>query len=62
MNEKQIKALTWVKDKRTTLGDGLYINFRKSSKTYIIRKMVNGSVTVATSPSSSPNLINLLCA
>ena len=53
INEKQIKALTWVKDKRITLGNGLYLNFRKSSKTYIIRKIVNGRVTV-TIPGKSP--------
>lgn len=48
MNEKQIKALTWIKDKRISLGDGLYLNIRKSSKTYIIRKMTNGRVSVIT--------------
>ena len=62
MNEKQIKALTWVKDKRITLGDGLYLNIRKSSKTYIIRKMVNVRVTVTTlgkSPALSLKLARL---
>ncbi len=48
MNEKQIKALTWEKDKRIALGDGLYLNIRKSSKTYIVRKTVNGRASVIT--------------
>lgn len=37
MNEKDIKALKWESDKRIGLGNGLYLNLRKSSKTFIVR-------------------------
>jgi len=36
--EAQIKALEWEKDKRVPLGDSLYLNLRRSSKTFLIRK------------------------
>ena len=37
MNEKDIQALKWEKDQRIGLGNGLYLNLRKSSKTFIVR-------------------------
>lgn len=48
MNEKDIKALKWVKNQAISLGNGLYLNLRKSSKTYIIQKMINGKRQVVT--------------
>jgi hypothetical protein len=48
MNENQIKALNWNKDKIIGLGDGLYLRVRKSSKTYIIRKTVDKKAQVIT--------------
>ncbi|MDX2506661.1 MAG: tyrosine-type recombinase/integrase [Gammaproteobacteria bacterium] len=48
MNEKDIKSLRWEKDKRLGLGDGLYLNLRKSSKTYIIRKQISGKTQIIT--------------
>ncbi len=48
MNEKDIKALKWEKDKRIGLGGGLYLNLRRSSKTYIVRKTEHGKATVIT--------------
>lgn len=48
MNEKDIKGLKWEKNRAISLGDGLYLNLRKSSKTYIIQKMINGKRQVIT--------------
>ena len=49
MNEKDIQRLQWDgKDRRIRLDSGLYINIRRSSKTYLIRKMVNGKAQVIT--------------
>ena len=48
MNERDIKALKWEKDKRIRLGDGLFLNLRHSSKTYLIRKSVNGREQIMT--------------
>ena len=56
MNERDIKALKWEKDKRIRLGDGLFLNLRRSSKTYLIRKSVNGReqiITLGKSPALS---------
>jgi integrase len=36
--EASIKSLKWEKDKRISLGDSLYLNLRRSSKTFLIRK------------------------
>ncbi|MET0014369.1 MAG: integrase family protein [Sedimenticola sp.] len=49
MNEKDIQKLQWNgKDRRIRIDHGLYINIRRSSKTYLIRKMVHGKVQVIT--------------
>lgn len=48
MNEKDIKALRWKKDQRIGLGNGLYLNIRKSSKTYIFRKRIKGNASITT--------------
>jgi hypothetical protein len=56
MNGKDIKALAWEKDKLISLGDGLYLNLRKSRKTYIIRRKHNGKrqvITLGKSPAIS---------
>lgn len=57
MNEKDIQKLQWdEKDRRIRIDHGLYINIRRSSKTYLIRKMVRGKaqvITLGTSPSLS---------
>ena len=41
MNEKDIKALKWEGDRRIGLGNNLYLNFRKNSKTFIVRLQQN---------------------
>ena len=46
MNEKDIKALKWERDKRIGLGNGLYLNLRKSSKTFIVRLQQNGNTQI----------------
>ena len=46
MNEKDIKALKWESDKRIGLGNGLYLNLRKSSKTFIVRLQQNGNTQI----------------
>ncbi len=48
MNEKDIKALKWEKDRQIGLGNGLYLHLRKSSKTYIIRKRDRGKTQIIT--------------
>lgn len=48
MNENQIKALRWKKDQVIGLGNGLSMRLRKSSKTYIVRKMINKKPQVIT--------------
>ena len=48
MNENQIKALRWEKDQVIGLGNGLSMRLRKSSKTYIVRKMINKKPQVIT--------------
>jgi len=56
MNEKDIKALKWESDKRIGLGDGLYLNLRKSSKTFLVRIQREGKnqiVTIGKHPSLS---------
>ena len=47
-NEAKIKSLKWSKDQRISLGDGLYLNLRRSSKTFLIRKQVRGKVQIIT--------------
>ena len=46
MNEKDIQALKWEKDQRIGLGNGLYLNLRKSSKTFIVRIQQNGKTQI----------------
>lgn len=57
MNEKSIQTLQWEgKDKVINLGPGLYIQVRRSSKSYIIRKTTNGKqhvITLGKSPMMS---------
>jgi len=48
MNEKDIKAIRWEKNRQMGLGNGLYLNIRKSSKTYLFRKKANGKTTINT--------------
>ncbi len=49
MNEKDIKSVTWEgKDRRIRLDTSLYLNIRRSSKTYIIRKSIKGKAQVIT--------------
>ncbi|MES9844143.1 MAG: integrase family protein [Candidatus Sedimenticola sp. 6PFRAG5] len=49
MNEKDIQKLQWDgKDRRIRIDHGLYLNIRRSSKTYIIRKMTQGKNQVIT--------------
>ncbi|MCG7990597.1 MAG: integrase family protein [Candidatus Thiodiazotropha lotti] len=49
MNEKDIQKLQWDgKDRRIRIDHGLYINVRRSSKTYLIRKMAGGKAQVIT--------------
>jgi integrase len=48
MNEKDIKALKWESDKRIGLGNGLYLNLRKSSKTFIVRIQHDGKSQIIT--------------
>ena len=52
-NEAKIKALKWTKDQCIGLGDELYLNLRRSSKTYIIRKQMGGKIQII-SPGKSP--------
>jgi integrase len=47
MNQSKINTLKWTgKDQLVSLGDSVYIRVRKSSKTYLIRKMINGKNSV----------------
>jgi len=47
MNQSKINALKWDgKDRLISLGDSVYIRVRKSSKAYLIRKMINGKNSV----------------
>ncbi|MEA3276003.1 MAG: tyrosine-type recombinase/integrase [Pseudomonadota bacterium] len=47
--ERDVKALKWEgKDRLISVGDGLFLNLRKSSKTWIIRRRHNGKMQVAT--------------
>lgn len=49
MNEKDIQKIKWDgKDTVLRLESGLYLNIRRSSKTYIIRKTTNGKQHVIT--------------
>jgi len=48
MNEKDIKAFKWTKDRQIPLGDCLYLHLRKSSKTYTVRKRIKGKQSVKT--------------
>ena len=49
MNEHNITKLKWEdKDKVIRIEPGLYVNIRKSSKTYLIRKTINGKKHVIT--------------
>ena len=48
MNENQIKALRWEKDPVIGPGNSLSLRQRKSSKTYIVRKMINKKPQVIT--------------
>ena len=57
MNEKDIQKIRWNgKDQRIRIDHGLYVNIRRSSKTYLIRKTVHGKaqvITLGTSPELS---------
>ena len=57
MNEKDIHNLKWEgKDQRFRIDQGLYLNIRRSSKTYLIRKMMAGKthlLTIGKSPDVS---------
>lgn len=57
MNEKDIQKLHWDgKDRRIRIDHGLYLNIRRSSKTFIIRKMtrgINQVITLGQSPELS---------
>jgi integrase len=47
MNQSKINTLKWMgKDQLISLGDSVYIRVRKSSKTYLIRKMISGKNSV----------------
>lgn len=47
MNQGKINATKWTgKDQLISLGDSIYIRVRKSSKAYLIRKMINGKNSV----------------
>ncbi len=49
MNEKDIKSLKWEgKDRRIRIDNGLYVNIRKNSKTYLVRKTISGKAQVIT--------------
>jgi integrase len=46
MNQNDIRALKWEKDRMVGLGDCLWLRVRKSSKTYMLRKTTNKKVQV----------------
>ena len=49
LNDRQIKSLKWDdKDSRVCVGNGLYLNIRKNSKTWIVRSRRNGITSVKT--------------
>jgi integrase len=49
MNERDAKALKWAgKDHLVAFGDGLFLNVRKSSKTWVIRRRRGGKMEVTT--------------
>lgn len=49
ITEQYIKSIKWDgKDKRIVIGDGLTLQIRKKSLTWIIRRMKNGKTTVTT--------------
>jgi len=49
MNQHDINSLKWdVKDRVIRIESGLYLNIRRKSKTYLIRKTVNGKKHVIT--------------
>ena len=49
LTERQAKAETWAgKDRLVSVGDGLYLNIRRSSKTWITRRTVQGKLRVRT--------------
>lgn len=49
LSETSVKALHWDgKDKRISDGQGLYINLRKNSKTWIVRKSHSGKTHIIT--------------
>jgi integrase len=49
LTERQAKAETWSgKDRLVSAGDGLYLNVRRSSKTWITRRRVEGVTRVRT--------------
>ncbi|MCM8854658.1 MAG: integrase family protein [Candidatus Thiodiazotropha sp.] len=48
-SEKDIQAIRWVgKDQRIRIDHGLYLNIRPFSKTFLVRKMINGKAQVIT--------------
>lgn len=48
-NEKDVQAIKWNQvDRHIRIDSGLFLNVRKSSKTYIIRKKQNGKMHVVT--------------
>ncbi len=48
LTQKDIDQLKWSKDSKPRVGDNLYLRVRKSSKTYLYRKMVNGKTQFIT--------------
>lgn len=66
MNEKSIQKIQWQgKDKVINLEPGLYLKVRRSSKTYIIRKTINGKqhvITLDKSPAMSLRQARLAAA
>jgi integrase len=49
MNESDARALRWDgKDRLVSAGDGLFLNVRRSSKTWVTRRRINGKMRVHT--------------
>ena len=49
LTERQVKALAWEgKDRLVSSGDGLFLNVREHSKTWLMRRQVNGKMQVRT--------------
>lgn len=48
LTQREIDQLKWTKDNKPRVGDNLYLRIRKSSKTYLYRKMVNNKTQFVT--------------